>query len=222
MGKLFVVATPIGNLEDISARSIKTLEVVDKIYAEDTRRTGQLLKHFEIQTPLQSYFEYNELKRIPEILQELTMQDLALVSDAGTPTISDPGFKLVREVAKSGFEIVVVPGSNAALAALVSSGLPTNRFTFMGFLPKKESAARKVLEEVKDWRTTLIFYESPFRVEKTLRLLIGVLGDRKAAVARELTKTHEETVRGKISEILKGGVINKGEFVIVVGDLKDD
>lgn len=218
MGKLYIVSTPIGNLGDISARALETLQSVAKIYAEDTRRTGQLLKHFGIRTPLQSYFEYNEQQRIPEVLKELAEDDLALVSDAGTPTISDPGFRLVREAVKSGFEVISIPGANAALVALTSSGLPTDRFTFIGFLPKKESAARKVLEEVKDWRTTLIFYESPFRVEKSLRLMQDVLGDREVVVGRELTKMHEEIVRGKISEV--SGAKAKGEVTIVVNGFR--
>jgi 16S rRNA (cytidine1402-2'-O)-methyltransferase len=218
MGKLYIVATPIGNLNDISTRALDTLKSVSKIYAEDTRRTGQLLKHFEISTPLQSYFEYNELKRTPEILEELKVDDLALVSDAGTPTISDPGFKLVREVVKVGFDVVSIPGANAALVALTSSGLPTDRFTFMGFLPKKESAAKKVLDEVKAWRTTLIFYESPFRVGKSLKLVNEVLGDREVVIGRELTKIHEEMIRGKISDVVSSRV--KGEVVLVIGAVR--
>jgi|SRR5437660_5773669 len=217
MKTLYIVATPIGNLSDMSPRAVETLGCVGKIYAEDTRHTGQLLKHFGIETPLASYFEYNEQQRIPEVLRELEERDVALVSDAGTPTVSDPGFKLVREAAKAGFAVVSIPGPSAALVALTSSGLPTDRFTFLGFLPKKESAARKILEEVKDWRTTLIFYESPFRVEKILRLIMDVMGDRDVAVGRELTKVHEEIVRGKVSEVLEAGITCKGEFTIVVG-----
>lgn len=220
MKTLYLVATPIGNLQDMSLRAIEVLSNASRIYAEDTRHTGQLLKHFSINTPLSSYFEHNELQKIPEILEELKEGDLALVSDAGMPTISDPGFKLVRAVVAAGFEIISIPGPSAALVALTSSGLPTDRFTFLGFLPKKESAARKILEEVKDWRTTLVLYESPFRVEKTLKLVQGVLGDRRVALGRELTKVHEEVFRGNVSEVLKSGIKAKGEFTIVVGSLE--
>lgn len=223
MGTLFLVATPIGNLSDLSPRGVEALQSVNKIYAEDTRRTGLLLRHFHIQTKLASYYQYNELEKIPEILQELASTDLALVSDAGTPLISDPGFKLVREVLKAGFGVISIPGPNAAILALTNSGLPTDRFSFLGFLPKKEVALRKLLNEVKDWRTTLIFYESPFRLTKDLPILLEVLGDRPTAICRELTKLHEETKRGSLSSLiseLKGSP--KGEVTIVVGINPDD
>jgi len=213
---LYLVATPIGNLADFSPRGVETLSAVARIYAEDTRRTGQLLAHFKIRTPLESYYEQNELQKIPAILKELQFADLALVSDSGTPTISDPGFKLVRAAAAAGFKIISIPGPNAALLALTTSGLPTDRFTFLGFLPKKDGAKRKVLEEVKSWRTTLIFYESPYRVGETLKLLLEVLGDRSASVSRELTKLHEETIRGKLSELKNKLTMVKGEVTIVV------
>lgn len=225
MGSLFLVATPIGNLQDFPPSAQVTLDYVGKIYAEDTRRTGQLLKHFNINTPLASYYEQNESSRIPQILKEMSdpeNMDIALVSDAGTTTISDPGFKLVREVIKVGHKVVSIPGPNAALLALTVSGLPTDRFTFLGFLPKKESAKIKVLQEVKGWRTTLIFYESPYRVRETLKLLLEVLGDRPASVSRELTKMYEETIRGNLAELLTKFYQVKGEVTIVVGIKSDD
>lgn len=217
MKTLYLVATPIGNLEDFSPRGVATLHLVDKIYAEDTRRTIKLLQHFEIRKPLESYFEGNELRRIPEILEGLKTQNIALVSDAGTPTISDPGFKLVREALAADYEVVSIPGPNAAILALTVSGLPTDRFTFLGFLPKKKPARVSVLEEVKDLRTTLIIYESPYRIGQTLADLLEILGDRPVSVSRELTKLHEETVRGKLSELQDKLTTVKGEVTIVVG-----
>ncbi len=218
MGTLYLVATPIGNLSDFSPRGVETLSAVSEIYAEDTRRSGQLLTHFQIKNPLHSYYEQNELLRIPEIMAKLATRDIALVSDAGTPTISDPGFKLVRAASSAGYKIVSIPGPVAAVLALTSSALPTDRFSFIGFLPKKDLARRKVLEEIKTWRSTLIFYESPYRVQATLKSLLEVLGDRPASVSRELTKLHEETVRGELSELL--AIFSKsvkGEITIVVG-----
>lgn len=217
MGILFLVATPIGNLEDFSPRGVETLKKVGQIYAEDTRRTSQLLTHFTIKKPLQSYFEQNELQRIPEIITSLTTEDIALVSDAGTPTISDPGYKLVREAIRAGFNVVSIPGPVAAILALTSSGLPTDRFSFIGFLPKKDTARRKILSEIKDWRTTLIFYESPYRLKESLQAMLEILGDRPASVSRELTKLHEETVRGELSELAGRLEKPKGEVTIVVG-----
>lgn len=216
MGTFFLVATPIGNLDDLSPRGVQILSQVNLILAEDTRHTGQLLKNLNITTPLLSYYEQNEHQRIPEILAKLADSDVALVSDAGTPTISDPGFKLVRAVTEAKIDVISIPGANAALTALTVSGLPTDRFTYLGFLPKKDSHKAHVLEEVKDLHTTLVIYESPFRVVKTLELLKTVLGNRRVSVSRELTKIHEQTVRGTIEEVIP--LINpKGEFVIVVG-----
>lgn len=221
MGKLFLVATPIGNLEDFSPRGVQVLKSVSKIYAEDTRRTSTLLNHFEIKKPLLSYYEQNELQRIPEILSGLATEDIALVSDAGTPTISDPGYKLVREAIKAGYEVISIPGPTAAILALTSSGLPTDRFSFIGFLPKKDQARRKVLSEISGWRTTLIFYESPYRVQESLRVMVEILGDRPASVSRELTKLHEQTIRGRLSELVDKTKSLKGEVTIVVG-IKED
>lgn len=221
MGTLFLVATPIGNLEDFSPRGVQVLKSVSKIYAEDTRRTSTLLNHFEIKKPLLSYYEQNELQRIPEILSGLATEDIALVSDAGTPTISDPGYKLVREAIKAGYEVISIPGPTAAILALTSSGLPTDRFSFIGFLPKKDQARRKVLSEISGWRTTLIFYESPYRVQESLRVMVEILGDRPASVSRELTKLHEQTIRGRLSELVDKTKSLKGEVTIVVG-IKED
>ncbi|HET7713013.1 MAG TPA: 16S rRNA (cytidine(1402)-2'-O)-methyltransferase [Patescibacteria group bacterium] len=222
MKTLYLVATPIGNLNDFSPRGVEVLNKVDRIYAEDTRRTNVLLNHFGIKKPVASYFEQNELKRIPEILLHLTNHDVALVSDAGTPTISDPGYKLVRSAIQAGYIVISVPGPVAAVLALTSSGLPTDRFSFIGFLPKKDSAKRKVLEEVKSWRTTLIFYESPYRVRESLEAMLEILGDRPVSISRELTKLHEETRRGKLSQMLSGWGPLKGEVTIVVGIKEDD
>lgn len=221
MGTLFLVATPIGNLEDFSPRGVQVLKGVSKIYAEDTRRTNILLNHFEINKPLLSYFEQNELQRIPEIILALATGNIALVSDAGTPTISDPGYKLVRETLRAGFNVVSIPGPVAAVLALTSSGLPTDRFSFIGFLPKKDTARRKILNELKEWRTTLIFYESPYRVQDSLQVMLEILGDRPASVSRELTKLHEETIRGNLSELKDKTKSLKGEVTIVVG-IKED
>jgi 16S rRNA (cytidine1402-2'-O)-methyltransferase len=218
MGTLYIVATPIGNLSDLSPRGVETLKSVSKIYAEDTRRSLKLLSHFQIQKTLESYFEANEQVKIPQILSELNSGDIALVSDAGTPTISDPGFKLVRSAVQLGHQVISVPGPNAAILALTVSGLPTDRFTFLGFLPKGERA-RRILEEVKDWRTSLILYESPYRVTETLKLSQEVLGNRSASVSREMTKAHEETQRGQLSELVKvyGKNPVMGEVTIVIG-----
>ncbi len=221
MGTLYLVATPIGNLSDFSPRGVEVLKSVNKIYSEDTRRTIQLLNHFQISKPLQSFHEHNEDQIAPIVLNELQSSDIALVSDAGTPTISDPGFKLVREATKAGDSVISIPGPNAALLALSVSGLPTDKFAFIGFLPKKDGPKRRLLEDVKTWPVSTIFYESPYRLKETLQTLQAVLGDREASVSRELTKVHEETVRGRLSELLSqfsGSV--KGEITIVVA--KDD
>lgn len=220
MGTLYLVATPIGNLDDFPQSGKVMLDYVAKIYSEDTRRTSKILNHFNINTPLVSYFEHNEEVRIPQIIKEMSepeSMDLALVSDAGTPLISDPGYKLVREVIRHGHKVVAIPGPNAAILALTVSGLPTDKFTFLGFLPRKDGPKRKLLEEVKNWPVSLIFYESPYRFQKTLRTLQEVLGDRQASVSRELTKLHEETVRGKLSSLIeKFKTPVKGEITIVV------
>jgi len=220
MGTLFIVSTPIGNLDDISARALGTLGKVSIIFAEDTRRTGKLLQHFGINIPLKSYHEHNVEKTIPYVISSLQDGAVALVSDSGTPLISDPGFKLVREVIGLGGKVVSVPGASALLTALVVSGLPTDKFSFRGFPPKKSGQLRKEFELVSDREETIIYYESPYRITKTLSAIKEILGeDRKVVVARELTKLHEEIFRGTVNEVLEillhRGKI-KGEIVLMI------
>jgi 16S rRNA (cytidine1402-2'-O)-methyltransferase len=213
---LFIVATPIGNLADISARALETLRSVDLIACEDTRQTIKLLNHFGIQKPLVSYHDFNEEKKAAELGNKI--QDglkVALVSDAGTPTISDPGYRLVRFCREHKLDVVAIPGANAAITALAASGLPSDEFFFAGFLPSKKSARVEKLESLRPLRSTLVFYEAPHRVEEVLEDMEKVLGDREVCVARELTKLHEECLFGKLSEI-RSRVKALGEFVIVV------
>lgn len=221
-GRLYVVATPIGNLGDLSARARDTLLASDLIAAEDTRHTGVLLKHFGIQIPLVSLHEHNELERAPQLISR--MQDgaaISLVSDAGTPGISDPGFDLVRAAAAAGLEVIAIPGPCAALAALSIAGLPTDRFCFEGFLPARRAARRTRLAELAPEPRTLVFYESPHRVLKMLEDCVQGLGDaRAAAVAREITKLHETLYRGSLSQLAARAAAEpdfaRGEIVVVV------
>ena len=218
-GTLYIVSTPIGNLEDITLRALRVLKEVDLIAAEDTRRTGLLLKHFGIDKPLTSYFEGNELRKREFILSRLQEgSDVALVSDAGTPGISDPGFRLIRLAIENDVSVVPVPGPSAVVAALSVAGLPTDSFFFKGFLPHKSKKRRDLLEELKERRETLVFYESPHRIVETLQDVLDILGDREIALARELTKVYEEVLRGGVSEIQKGIGSRrlKGEIVVVV------
>jgi len=217
MGALFIVATPIGNLSDISARALETLRAVDLIACEDTRQTIKLLNHFGIQKPLASYHDFNEEKKAAELGRRI--EDglkVALVSDAGTPAISDPGYRLVRYCREHGLDVIPIPGASAVVAALSASGLPSDEFFFAGFLPSKRSGRREKLEALRGLRSTLVFYEAPHRIEETLEDMEKTLGDREACVARELTKLHEECLFGKLSEI-RGRVKPLGEFVVVVG-----
>jgi 16S rRNA (cytidine1402-2'-O)-methyltransferase len=200
MGTLYLVATPIGNLEDITARALRVLREVQLIAAEDTRRTGKLLKHFEISTPLSSYFEHNKLSKLENILSKLDEGDVALVSDAGTPALNDPGFELVLAAMEAGHQVSPVPGPSAPIAALVASGLPTDRFLFLGYLGRKSAERKRQLAEVAGLPYTLIFLETPHRLIAALDDLQAQLGNRQISVARELTKLHEEIFRGKISE----------------------
>ncbi len=203
-GTLFVVATPIGNLEDISFRAVKTLKQVDLIAAEDTRHSGRLLSHYSIDTKLVSCHEHNEIKRIPGLISRLEKGlDIALISDAGTPAISDPGYKLVKAAAKNGIRIIPVPGCSAAIAGLSVSGLATDSFIFLGFLPRKQHKLIQFLESVKTEPRTLICYESPHRIKKLINAMIQVFGDRKACLSREITKIHEEYIREDLTEIDK-------------------
>jgi 16S rRNA (cytidine1402-2'-O)-methyltransferase len=219
-GTLFVVATPMGNLDDMTFRAVKCLKEVHLIACEDTRRTAKLLNHLGIKKPLISCFEHNELARIDELLGKIASgEDVALVSDAGTPTISDPGFALVRAAHERGIRVSPVPGPSALIAALSVSGLPTDEFLFAGFLPRTPGARRARLEQLKPQAATLIFYESPHRVLESLTDMIAILGDRFAFLAREVTKLHEEMKSGALSEILTilGGRSEVlGEIVLVV------
>ena len=201
-GMLYIVSTPIGNREDITLRALRILKEVDLIAAEDTRHTGLLLRHYGIQKPLTSYFERNELKKRDFILSKLKQGDrIALVSDAGTPGISDPGFRLIQLAIENQIPVVPIPGPSAAIAALSLSGLPSDAFLFRGFLPHKMKKRRDLLKELENARETLIFYESPHRISETLRDIYEVLGDREIVLTRELTKIYEEVLRGKVSEI---------------------
>ena len=221
-GTLFIVSTPIGNLADITFRAVETLKTVSFIAAEDTRRTRKLLNHFDIKTKLISYYEHNRFARIPQILQHLESgKDVAVVTDAGTPGVSDPAYKLIRSVIQVDVKVEPIPGPSAFLTALVASGLPTDRFLFVGFLPPKKGR-RKKLSDLASHEATLILYENPKRVVKTLSDIATFLGDRPAVVCRELTKVHEEIIRGTISELLSyfSQESPRGECVIMIG--KDD
>jgi 16S rRNA (cytidine1402-2'-O)-methyltransferase len=218
MGTLYLVATPIGNLEDISARALRILAQVNLIAAEDTRHTGKLLEHFQIQTTLTSYHEHNKLVKLERILAALQQGDVALVSDAGMPALNDPGYELVRAVLDAGFPVSPIPGPSAPLAALVVSGLPTDAFTYLGYLPRKTAERRKMLARVEPLPYTLLFLESPHRIVEALRDLEDVLGDRQICIARELTKLHEEIFRSSISQARIHFSIQppRGEFCLVV------
>ena len=218
MGILFLVATPIGNLEDLSPRAVRVLRESKLIAAEDTRHTGILLKHFEIQTPLTSYFEHNKLHKLDTILAALADGDVALVSDAGTPAINDPGYELVRAALASGFDVRPVPGPSAPVAALSVSGLPTDAFTYLGYLPHKPTERRKFVAQIANLRHTLIFLESPHRLLASLADLLAILGDRQICVAREMTKLFEEFWRGPISGALAHFQVQspRGEFTLVI------
>lgn len=219
MGTLYLVATPIGNLEDITLRALRVLRDVALIAAEDTRHTRKLLSHFDIPTPTVSYHEHSPPARRAALVAALAAGDVAVVTDAGTPGISDPGHDLVRDALAAGYPVVSVPGPAAAVAALVASGLPTNQFTFLGFLPRKPSDRRALLDSVRAAPRTLVLYEAPHRLLSCLDDLIAVLGDRECAVARELTKLHEEWLRGALSSVRErsaAGAGPRGEYTIVV------
>src|SRR5690242_4471128 len=218
-GTLYLVATPIGNLEDITLRALRVLRECDVVAAEDTRRSGQLLKHFGITKPLLSYFQFNEAKRSEEIIERLRRgEKVALVTDAGSPGISDPGERVVRAAIAAGLRVESVPGSCALVAALTASGLPTDEFHFIGFLPHKSGQRRNQLESLKPISGTLVFYESPYRIEKLLGELQEVFPEREVVLARELTKKFEEFLRGKPAELLETAQKRrlKGEFVVMV------
>ena len=221
MGLLYVVPTPVGNLEDITIRAIRVLREADFALAEDTRTSGKLLKHLDIQVPMYSHHKFNEHKTVEHLVERIQgcERHVALVSDAGTPAISDPGFLLVRECVKNGVEVQCLPGATAFVPALVSSALPAERFVFEGFLPQKKGR-RTRLNMLKEEQRTIIFYESPYRVLKTLAQLAEVFGgERRAAAVREISKIHEEAVRGTLDELVAHFTKNepRGEFVILVG-----
>jgi len=218
---LYVVATPIGNLADLSLRAVSVLARADVVYCEDTRHSRRLLDQYGLSRELRSFHEHNEERELPRVLDELAAQrTVALISDAGTPLVSDPGFKLVREAAAQGHRVFSIPGPSAPIAALACSGLPTNRFLFAGFLPAKSAARRASLAELAQIPATLAFFEAPSRVAETLVDMAEVLGlDRDAVVARELTKLHEEIRRGRLGDLaatLAEGEL-RGEFVVLVG-----
>ena len=220
MSKLYIVPTPIGNLEDITFRAIRILKEVEFIFAEDTRTSGKLLKHFDIKTPAQSHHIHNEHKTIQTIIDRLkTGTQIALISDAGTPAISDPGFLLVRACIKEGIEVDGLPGATALIPALVNSGLPNDRFHFEGFLPHKKGRHTRLLY-LAELEQTIVFYESPHRIVKALEQFIEYFGEERAiSLSREISKLHEETIRGSLKdviEILKARTSIKGEIVVVL------
>lgn len=224
MAKLTIVPTPVGNLEDITLRAIRVLKEADLILAEDTRTTGFLLKHFEIQNKMLSHHKFNEHKSVDQLASRIRGgENIALVSDAGTPAISDPGFMLVRACVEQGVDVECLPGATAFVTALVNSGLPCDKFCFEGFLPQKKGRQTRLKELAVEPRT-IIFYESPFRLVKTLTQLSEFMGaERKVSVSREISKLHEETVRGTLSEVISHFSMNepKGEIVIVLAGLNN-
>lgn len=219
MGKLYLIPTPVGNLEDMTFRAIRLLKEVDLILAEDTRTSGFLLKHFEIKNNLQSYHKFNEHKAVSQIVEKLQSGlNIALISDAGTPGISDPGFLITRECIKNGVDVECLPGATAFVPALVSSGIPCDRFCFEGFLPPKKGRMTRMKQLAEEDRT-IVIYESPYRVVKTLTQFAEYMGEeREAATCREISKMYEETKRGTIKDLISHFTVNepKGEFVIII------
>ena len=219
-GTLYIVSTPIGNLEDITSRALRILRKVDLIACEDTRHTRKLLTHFGIETRTLSYHQHNETERAAELCERLVNgQSIALVSDAGTPVVSDPGYRVVRAAVESQIEVVPIPGATAFVAALSASGLPSDQFLFAGFLPARANARRARLEELRSLNTTLVFYEAPHRIAATIEDAAAILGNRQAVIARELTKLHEEFHRGSLNELAARfsppqGV--RGEIVLMI------
>ncbi|OQB15182.1 MAG: Ribosomal RNA small subunit methyltransferase I [Firmicutes bacterium ADurb.Bin193] len=221
-GKLFIVGTPIGNMDDITIRALEALKNADLIAAEDTRRTGILLNRFNIKVPLTSYYEHKKREKGEYVIKKLKEgKNVALVSDAGMPAISDPGEDLVKLCIENGIEFTVIPGPTAFVTALVASGLPTSNFCFEGFLTVKKTGRLARLEEIKNDKRTLVFYEAPHKLDRTLKDILAVLGDRRAAACRELTKKHEEVIRGTVSSLIThfSETGPKGEFVLVVEGL---
>ncbi|HOQ61729.1 MAG TPA: 16S rRNA (cytidine(1402)-2'-O)-methyltransferase [Vicinamibacterales bacterium] len=222
-GTLFVVATPIGNLEDISLRALRVLREADLVAAEDTRRSGALLQHYAIGCPTTSLHEHNESRKVPALVNRLRNgARIALVTDAGTPSVSDPGFRLVKAAAEAGIRVEAVPGPSAVLAALVASGLPTDAFVFAGFPPSRGAARGAWFDTLKGERRTVVFFEAPHRVRRTLEDLLRLVGNRRVAIGRELTKLHEEVVRGRLSAVLERLSPPRGEYTIVVGGEEEE
>ncbi|HJV47519.1 MAG TPA: 16S rRNA (cytidine(1402)-2'-O)-methyltransferase [Bacillota bacterium] len=225
-GELYLVCTPIGNLGDMSSRAVEILKMVDLIAAEDTRHTRKLLAHFQFEAKLVSHHEHNKEASIKGLIELLESgKKVALVSDAGMPAISDPGYELVREAVEMEISVIPIPGPNAALSALIASGLPTGKFFFLGFLPREKKQLREELERLKPYPETLILYEAPHRIDKMLKEAKEILGNRRAVLARELTKKHEEFIRGTLEEVInyldEGGI--RGEFTILIeGNLEPD
>ena len=224
VGTLYIVGTPIGNLEDISLRALRILGEVDLIAAEDTRRTRKLLTHYEINTPLTSYHEHNKLAKLDELLSTLQQKDVALVSEAGMPGLSDPGYELIEAAIARGIPVSPVPGPSALITALVVSGLPTVGFLYLGFLPRRQKQRRQLLASVTGEKRTLVAFEAPHRLHASLADLKAVLGDRRIAIARELTKLHEEVWRGSVSQALAHFEENppRGEFTLVIEGAKEE
>jgi 16S rRNA (cytidine1402-2'-O)-methyltransferase len=224
MGTLYLVATPIGNLEDISARALRILRESKLIAAEDTRHSGVLLKHFDIQTPQTSYFEHNKINKLDLILNALAEGDVALISDAGSPAINDPGYELVKAALASGFDVRPVPGPSSPIAALTVSGLPTDSFLYLGYLPSKGNERRKIIGQVSNLTYTLIFLESPHRIVDSLEDILATLGDRQICVAREMTKMYEEYWRGPLSGAIEHFKSKdpRGEFTLVIAGKKEE
>lgn len=218
MGTLYLVATPIGNLEDITRRALNILEQVQLVAAEDTRQTHKLLNHYGIQKPLTSYYEHNKTSKLEVILDALATGDVALVSDAGTPALNDPGYELVRAALAKGFPVSPIPGPSAPIAALIASGLPTDAFLYLGYLPRKSTERKQAFQEVSNLPYTLIFLETPHRLLEALKDAWQILGDREISVARELTKLHEEIFRGSISAAHTHFTNQppRGEFTLVI------
>jgi len=218
-GILYIVSTPIGNLEDITLRALRVLKEVDRIAAEDTRHTRKLLSHYDIRTPLTSYHDHNERTAAPALVESLRRgESIALVSDAGTPAISDPGYRLVVAAVAAGIQVTPVPGPSALVAALSAAALPTDRFVFEGFLPEKTKQRRERLRSLHDEGRTLVFYEAPHRLKESLNDIEAILGDRAIVIAREVSKVHEEFARGRIGEIINRLADReiRGEIVVIV------
>ncbi len=214
--KIYLIATPIGNLEDISLRALRLLQEVKLIAAEDTRTTRQFLTFYNIKTPVTSYHEHNKRQKLGYLLGCLKEKDIALVSEAGMPGLSDPGYELVVAAIQQGIPVIPIPGATAIVTALVVSGLPVNRFFYLGFLPRRQGERRRLLQAVVEQPYTLIAFEAPHRLQATLRDAIEILGDRRVAVCRELTKVHEEVFRGKLSEAVEHFSQPRGEFTLVI------